>query len=79
MIWRILRNGQLKTELYMNTKKTKALLVMEERLQPTLRVETAILQLHLKLCHKYQQNIASQVTGFNLSFEAHIDELSTRN
>ena len=79
MIWRILRNGQLKTELYMNTKKTKALLVMEERLQPTLRVETAILQLHLKLCHKYQQNIASQVTGFNLSFEAHIDELCTRN
>ena len=52
---------------------------MEERLQPTLRVETAILQLHLKLCHKYQRNIASQVTGFNLSFEAHIDELSTRN
>ena len=47
MIWRILRNGQLKTELYINTKKTKALLVMEERLQPTLRVETAILQLHL--------------------------------
>ena len=47
MIWRILRNGQLKTELYINTKKTKALLVMEKRLQPTLRVETAILQLHL--------------------------------
>ena len=47
MIWRILRNGRLKTELYINTKKTKALLVMEKRLQPTLRVETAILQLHL--------------------------------
>ena len=47
MIWRILRNGQLKTELYINTKKTKALLVMEKRLQPMLRVETAILQLHL--------------------------------
>ena len=47
MIWGILRNGQLKTELYINTKKTKALLVMEKRLQPMLRVETAILQLHL--------------------------------
>ena len=47
MIWRILRNGRLKTELYINTKKTKALLVMEKRLQPMLRVETAILQLHL--------------------------------
>ena len=39
MIWRILRNGQLKTELYINTKKTKALLVMEKRLQRKLCVE----------------------------------------
>ena len=44
MIWRILRNGQLKTKLYINTKKTKALLVTEKRLQTKLRAETASLQ-----------------------------------
>ena len=64
MIWRILRNGQLKTELYINTKKTKALLVMEKRLQHKLRVETASLQLHLNATN-INQIFASQVTGFN--------------
>ena len=47
MIWRISRNGQLKTKLYINTKKTKVLLVTGKRLQHELRVETASLQLHL--------------------------------
>ena len=79
MIWRILRNGRLKTELYINTKKTKALLVMEKRLQPTLRVETAILQLHLNATNINEILHHKIVTGFNLSFEAHIDELCTRN
>ena len=82
MIWRILRNGQLKTELYINTKKTKALLVMEKRLQPTLRVETASLQLHLNATNIKQilhHKLLGLITDKDLSFEADIDELCTRN
>ena len=50
MIWRISRNGKLETfEMYINTKRTKALLVMRKRLQHKLRMETASLQLHRTL------------------------------
>ena len=82
MIWRILRNGQLKTELYINTKKTKALLVMEKRLQPTLRAETASLQLHLNATNINQilhHKLLGLIIDKDLSFEAHKDELCTRN
>ena len=83
MIWRILRNGQLKTELYINTKKTKALLVMEKRLQHKLRVETASLQLHLNATN-INQILHHKLLGLIIdkdlySFEAYIDELCTRN
>ena len=82
MIWRILRNGQLKTELYINTKKTKALLVMEKRLQPTLRAETASLQLHLNATNINQilhHKLLRLIIDKDLSFGAHIDELCIRN
>ena len=78
MIWRILRNGQLKTELYINTKKTKALLVMEKRLQPTLRAETASMQLHLNGTNMHHK-LLGLIIDKDLSFEAHKDELCTRN
>ena len=82
MIWRILTIGRLKTELYINTKKTKALLVMEKRLQPTLRVETAILQLHLNATNINQilhHKLLGLIIDKDLRFEAHINELCTRN
>ena len=82
MIWRILRNGQLKTELYINTRKTKALPVMEKRLQPTLRAETASLQLHLNATNINQilhHKLLGLIIDKDLSFEAHKDELCTRN
>ena len=77
MIWRILRNGQLKTELYINTKKTKALLVMEKRLQHKLRVETASLQLHLNATNINQilhHKLLGLIIDKDLRFQAHIDE-----
>ena len=82
MIWRILRNGQLKTKLYINTKKTKALLVTEKRLQTKLRAETASLQLHLNATNINQilhHKLLGLIIDKDLSFEAHIDELCTRN
>ena len=82
MIWRILRNGQLKTELYINSKKTKALLVMEKRLQHKLRVETASLQLHLNATNINQilhHKLLGLIIDKDLSFEAHIGKLCTRN
>ena len=82
MTWTILRNGQLKTELYINTKKTKALLVMEKRLQPTLRAETASLQLHLNATNINQilhHKLLRLIIDKDLSFGAHIDELCIRN
>ena len=82
MIWRILTNGQLKTKLYFNTKKTKALLVTEKRLQHKLRAETANLQLHLNATNISQilhHKLLGLVTDKDLRFEAHIDELCTRN
>ena len=75
MIWRILRNGQLKTELYINSKKTKTLLVMEKRLQHKLRVETASLQLHLNATNINQilhHKLLGLIIDKDLSFEAHI-------
>ena len=81
MIWRILRNGQLKTELYINTKKTKVLLVMEKRLQHKLSVETASLQLHLNATNINQilhHKLLGLIIDKDLRFEAHIDEC-TRN
>ena len=80
MIWRILRKGQLKTKLYINTKKTKALLVMGKRLQHELRVETASLQLHLNTTNTNQifhHKLLGLIVDKDLSFEAHIDELCT--
>ena len=82
MIWRILRNGQLKTKLYINTKKTKALLVIEKRLQHKLRVETASLQLHLNATNINQilhHKLVGLIIDKDLSFEALMDELCTRN
>ena len=82
MIWRILRNGQLKTKLYINTKKTKVLLVMGKRLQHKLCVETASLQLHLNATNINQilhHKLLGLIIDKDLSFEAHIDELCTRN
>ena len=77
MIWRILRNGQLKTKLYINTKKTKALLVMEKRLQTKLRAETASLQLHLNATNINQilhHKLLGLIIDKDLRFQAHIDE-----
>ena len=77
MIWRILRNGQLKTKLYINTKKTKALLVTEKRLQTKLRVETASLQLHLNATNINQilhHKLLGLIIDKDLRFQAHIDE-----
>ena len=77
MIWRILRNGQLKTKLYINTKKTKALLVMEKRLQTKLRAETASLQLHLNATNINQilhHKLLGLIIDKDLRFKAHIDE-----
>ena len=82
MVWRILRNGQLKTKLYINTKKTKALLVIEKRLQHKLRVETASLQLHLNATNINQilhHKLVGLIIDKDLSFEALMDELCTRN
>ena len=82
MTWTILRNGQLKTELYINAKKTKAFLVRGKRLQHELRVETASLQLHLNATNIKQilhHKLLGLITDKDLSFEAHIDELCTRN
>ena len=82
MIWRILRNGQQKTELYINMKKTKALFVMEKRLQHKLRVETASLQLHLNATNINQMlhyKLLGLIIDKDLRFEAHIHELCTRN
>ena len=77
MIWRILRNGQLKTKLYINTKKTKAVLVTEKRLQTKLRAETASLQLHLNATNINQilhHKLLGLIIDKDLRFQAHIDE-----
>ena len=77
MIWRILRNGQLKTKLYINTKKTKALLVTEKRLQTKLRAETTSLQLHLNATNINQilhHKLLGLIIDKDLRFQAHIDE-----
>ena len=82
MIWRISRNGLLKTKLYINTEKTKVLLVTGKRLQHELRVETASLQLHLNATNMKQilhHKLLGLITDKDLSFEADIDELCTRN
>ena len=74
MIWRISRNGKLETfEMYINTKRTKALLVMRKRLQHKLRMETAKLTTTpytLILHHK----LLGLIIDKDLSFEAHIDQ-----
>ena len=78
MIWRILRNGQLKTELYINTKKINALLVTGKRLQHKLCVETASLQLHINATNINQilhHKLLGLIIDKDLRFEAHIDEL----
>ena len=77
-----MKNGQLKTKLYINAKKIKALLVMEKRLQHKLCVETASLQLHLNATNINQilhHKLLGLIIDKDLSFEAHIDELCTRN
>ena len=83
MIWRISRNGKLETfEMYINTKRTKALLVMRKRLQHKLRMETASLQLHLNATNINQilhHKLLGLIIDKDLSFEAHIDQLCTRN
>ena len=82
MIWRILKNGQLKTKLYINTKKTKALLVTRKRLQHKLCVETASSQPHHNATNINQilhHKLLGLIIDKNLSFEAHKDELCTRN
>ena len=74
MIWRILRNSQLKTKLYINSKKTKVLLVTGKRLQHELRVETASSQLHLNATNINQilhHKLLGLVIDKELSFEAH--------
>ena len=81
MICRILRNDQLKTELYINTKKTKAFLATGKRLQHNLRVETASLQLHFNATNINQilhHKLLGLIIDKDLRFEAHIDELSKR-
>ena len=83
MIWRISRNGKLETfEMYINTKRTKALLVMRKRLQHKLRMETASLQLHLNATNINQilhHKLLGLIIDKDLSFEAHIDRLCTRH
>ena len=81
MIWRISRNSQLETKCTL-TKKTKALFVMGKRLQYKLRMETASLQLHLNTTNINQilhHKLLGLIIDKDLSFEAHIDELCTRN
>jgi len=68
--------------MYINTKKTKALLVMGKKLQDKLHVETASLQLHLNATNINQilhHKLLGLIIDKDLSFEAYIDELCTRN
>ena len=55
--------------MYINTKKTKALLVTGKRLQHQLSAETATLQLLLNATNM------GLIIDKDLSFQAHIDEL----
>ena len=71
-------------KMYINTMKTKAfnLLVTRKRLQHKLRMETASLQLHLNATNINQilhHKLLGLIIDKDLSFEAYIEELCTRN
>ena len=59
MTWRISRNGQLKKKMYINTEKTKALLITGKRFQHQLSAETATLQLLFNATNIEQIRITS--------------------
>ena len=68
--------------MYINTEKTKALFVTGKRLQYKLRMETASLQLHLNATNINQilhHKLLGLIIDKDLSFEAYIEELCTRN
>ena len=71
-------------KMYINTEKTKAfnLLVTRKRLQHKLRMETASLQLHLNATNINQilhHKLLGLIIDKDLSFEAYMEELCTRN
>ena len=64
--------------MYINTEKTKALLVTGKRLQHKLSEETATLKLRLDATNIDQlshQKLPGLIIDKDLSFESHIDEL----
>ena len=68
--------------MYINTEKTKALLVPGKRLQHKLHVETASLQLCLNATNITQishHKLLGLIIDKDLSFEAHIKEFCTIN
>ena len=67
--------------MYINTEKTKALLVTRKRIQHKLRAETASLQLHLNSTNINQilhHKLLGLIIDKDLSFEAHIDEFNVQ-
>ena len=65
-------------KMYINTEKTKALLVTEKRLQHKLSEETATLKLRLDATNIDQlshHKLLGLIVDKDLSFEAHIDEI----
>ena len=67
-------------KMYINTEKTKALLVTGKRLQHKLSEETATLKLHLQrpqisTSYRIAKKLLGLIINKDLSFEAHKDEL----
>ena len=83
MIWRISRNGQLKTQCTSITRRPKHYcLVTGKRLQHKLCEETASLQLRHNATNITQishHKLLGLIVDKDLSFEAHIEEFCAIN